>query len=119
VLDQLRDRLITYLSQNQSCVLTTSGCQGAWAVPAPYENAGLELICRLPRWSDVVFHIEQDPEVLAIIQDASPLCWLQVRGTAQLGDSPEPGYVMVHITPQRIDLFDEGRGWGARETLDL
>ncbi|MBI3914213.1 MAG: pyridoxamine 5'-phosphate oxidase family protein [Chloroflexi bacterium] len=28
-------------------------------------------------------------------------------------------YVVVRITPQRIDLIDESQGWGARETLDL
>jgi len=28
-------------------------------------------------------------------------------------------YLVIHVTPQRIDLFDESRGWGARETLEL
>jgi hypothetical protein len=28
-------------------------------------------------------------------------------------------YLVVHITPKRIDLMDENQGWGARETLDL
>ena len=119
MLEQLRDRVTEYLSQNRNCVITTNGCNGAWAASASYENSGLTLHCRLPRWSDVVFHIEQDPQVLVIIQGDTSLCWLQFRGTAKFADAPEAGYVTVRIIPQRIDLFDENRGWGARETLDL
>ena len=28
-------------------------------------------------------------------------------------------YLVVRVTPQRMDLFDEGRGWGTRETLEV
>jgi len=34
---------------------------------------------------------------------------------APLGDL----YLVVRVTPERIDLFDERWGWGARETLKL
>jgi hypothetical protein len=101
------------------CVISTSGSLGAWAVSAQYHNSGLELNCRLPRWSDTLFHIEQEPRVMAIIQDSNPLRWLQYLGTARIADSADDRYATIHIVPERIDLIDETRGWGARETLDL
>jgi len=119
VLDELRNRVIAYLSQNRVCVIATSGSLGAWAVSAQYDNSGLELNCRLPRWSDALFHIEQEPRVMAIIQDVNPLRWMQYRGTARISDSTDERYATIHIMPERIDLIDEDRGWGARETLDI
>jgi len=119
VLDELRNRVISYLSQNRVCVIATSGSPGAWAVSAQYDNAGLELNCRLPRWSDTLFHIEQEPRVIAIIQDANPRRWLQYLGTARILDPTDDRYTTIHIMPERIDLIDEDRGWGARETLDI
>jgi len=119
VLDELRNRVISYLSQNRVCVIATSGSPGPWAVSAQYDNSGLELNCRLPRWSDALFHIEQEPRVMAVIQDANPLRWLQYLGTASITDSTDDQYATVHIVPERIDLIDESRSWGSRETLDL
>ena len=119
MLDELRNRVIAYLSQNRVCVIATSGSLGAWAVSAQYDNSGLELNCRLPRWSDALFHIEQEPRVMAIIQDVNPLRWMQYRGTARISDSTDERYATIHIMPERIDLIDEDRGWGARETLDI
>ncbi len=119
VLDDLRERVIAYLSQNRVCVIATSGTLGAWAVPAQYANACLELTCRLPRWSDVLFHIEQDPRVMVIIQDGNPLRWLQYLGIAHIADSTDNHYATIHIVPERIDLIDESCGWGSRDTLDI
>jgi hypothetical protein len=121
VLDELRERVISYLSQHRVCVLATSGRPEIWATPVQYENEGLELICRLPHWSDALFHIEQQPRVMAVVLDVqtSPLRWLQYRGLARVAASTEPRYASIHITPVHIDLIDENHGWGARETLDL
>ncbi len=122
MLDELRERIIAFLSQNQACVISTSGCHGAWSVGVPYRNRGLELDCRVPRWSDALYHLEQDPRVLVIILDAQagPARWLQYRGSARADSSRAgEGYTAVHIMPERIDLMDESQGWGARETLDI
>jgi hypothetical protein len=121
VLDELRDRIISYLSQNRVCIITTSGTQGAWAVLATYKNAGLDLYCRLPRWSDAVYHLEQDPRTVVIITDtqSGELRWLEYRGITLAIPSNDDRYFTVQITPERIDLIDESRGWGARETLDF
>jgi hypothetical protein len=122
VLDELRQRIATFLSQNKVCVISTSGCFGAWAVSAQYQNHGLELDCQLPRWSDTVYHLEQDPQTLVIVLDekSGHSRWLQYRGIATVNVlSADERYVALHITPERIDLIDESRGWGARETLDF
>lgn len=121
MLNHLRERITSFLARNHVCVISTSGSLGAWAALARYENDCLALNCRLPRWSDVAYYLEQDPQVMIIIQDAhsDPLCWLQYRGVAQVNESTDNQFITIHITPKRIDLLDESRVWGARETLDL
>ena len=120
MLDELRDRFTAFLSRNHICVIITSGSLGAWAVLAHYDNDGVALSCRLPRWSDVTYYLEQDPLVMAIIMDAhsDQLCWLQYRGLAHVTESTDDRFITVQIAPERVDLIDESRGWGARETLD-
>ena len=122
MLDELRGRIAAFLSQNTVCVISTSGCFGAWAVSAQYQNRGLELDCLLPRWSDALYHLEQDPHALVIVLDehSGHSRWLQYRGIAKVNAlSADERYVALHIAPERIDLIDESRGWGARETLDF
>jgi hypothetical protein len=104
-------------------------------MPVRYRNHGLEVDCLVPRWTDVAYHLEQDPHVLLIVQGchASSLRWLQVQGTAQPVAAPDwaellPGrtstappdelYRVIRVTSERVDLFDESKGWGARETLE-
>ncbi len=121
MLDELRDRVTSFLSRNHICVICTSGSLGAWAVLAQYDNAGLILNCHLPRWSDAAFYLEQEPHVIVIILDvkSEQLQRLQYRGIAQVTDSTDDRFVTVHITPKRIDLVDESKGWGAFETLEM
>ena len=99
-------------------------------------NQGLEIICLLPRWSDVLYYMEQDPQVLFVIVDtqSSKLRWLYYRGTARRIEDPvwsqilsnadrlegllsiHPGdeYAAIHIKPLREDLIDECNGWVPR-----
>jgi hypothetical protein len=132
LLEELRDRIAIYLSQHRVCVISTSGTVGAWAMPALYSSQDLVMECQLPRWADVGYHIEKDPQVLLIVYDLhlTDLCWMQYWGTAQLmpasngserraGAASDERYVAIRVMPQRIDLFDESKGWGARETLDF
>jgi nitroimidazol reductase NimA-like FMN-containing flavoprotein (pyridoxamine 5'-phosphate oxidase superfamily) len=135
--------MTAYLAHHDVCVLSTAGSQGAWAMPVRYRplpgtfgNHGLEVECLVPRWTDVAYHLEQDPRVVLIVQGchASSLRWLQVQGTAQPVAAPGwaellPGqtsttppddlYLVIRVAPKRIDLMDESRGWGARETLEV
>ncbi len=136
MLDELRDRITAFIAQHQICVIGTKGTNGAWVVPAWHYSHGLEIVCLLPRWSDALYFLEQDPRVMVIIPDtqSKALRWLQYSGSAHVIQPPyteqilppEPlnmqiddRYAVVRITAERIDLIDENRGWGARETLEL
>jgi hypothetical protein len=105
-------------------------------VPAWHYSHGLEIVCVLPRWSDALYFLEQDPRVMVIIPDtqSKALRWLQYSGSAYVIQPPyaerilpqgslnmqiDDGYAAIRITAERIDLIDENRGWGARETLEL
>ncbi|MFQ5858012.1 MAG: hypothetical protein ACE5LU_20605 [Anaerolineae bacterium] len=74
--------------------------------------------------------------VLLVVQAcyAAGLRWLQVQGIARPVVAPDwrgllPGwssavppddvYLVVHVTPRRIDLFDESLDRGMRETLEI
>jgi len=136
MLEKLRDQIASYLSHHEVCILSTTGAQEAWAMPVRYRSRGLEVECLVPRWADVAYHLEQNPHVLLIIQTcyASGLRWLQIQGLARPVAAPDwdqllprwasgvpPGdlYLVVRVTPERIDLVDESQGWGVRETLEL
>ena len=143
MLDKLRDRMAAYLAQHQVCVISAAGPDGARAMPARYRSRGLEVDCLLPRWADVAYYLEQDSRVALVVQDTG-ICgeqgrttpgsrWLRCLGTARVvaqpdwdallpegahTPAPDELYLVVRITPTRLDLMDETRGWGARETLE-
>jgi len=72
---------------------------------------------------------------LAVVVEAGPaLSWVFIRGNASLVMNPDlegltlPGvgranrtdlYESVRVEPVRIEIVDERRGWGYRETVDL
>jgi len=126
------------------CIISAAGPLGAQAMPVRYRNCGLEVECLVPRWAEVAYHLEQGATVVLIAQachvagpstgSGQALHWLQIRGSARAvtvsdwagllpewtsGVAPEELYLVVRVTPARIDLFDESQGWGARETLEL
>ena len=136
MLQELRERMIAHLSAYRTCVLASATTDGASMIPVRYRNLRLEVECLLPRWSDVTHYIEQDPHVSLVIHAPDPgaLRWLQLQGTARAVDAPlwddllpegthrtrpEDLYLVVRVTPQRLEFVDESRGWGGRETLDL
>lgn len=136
MLQELRERMIAHLSAYRTCVLASATTDGASMIPVRYRNLRLEVECLLPRWSDVAYYVERDPRVSLVIHatDSRALRWLQLQGTARAVDTPlwhdllpeatnqtrlEELYLVVRVTPQRLELVDESRGWGARETLDL
>ncbi len=122
MIDELRERIAGYLFQCQICVISTCGWDGVSSVCAKYSSHGLELDCRVPRWSDTLYHLEQDPHALVTILDtvSNAAQWMQYRGIAQIAPyTAADRYVLVHIRPVRVDLVDETHAWGARETLQL
>ncbi|MBI4671315.1 MAG: hypothetical protein HY741_06560 [Chloroflexi bacterium] len=136
MLDKLRDQIASYLMLHDVCIVSAVSAQGAWAMPVRYHSHGLKVDLVAPRWADVIWYVEQDPNVFLVIEShrAAGLCWLQYQGIAQPVAAPNwtellPGwksmtapddlYQVIRVTPKRIELVDENRGWGARETLEL
>ncbi|MEW6034863.1 MAG: hypothetical protein AB1603_08445 [Chloroflexota bacterium] len=135
----LRERMRNFLSTNRVGVLTVSLLDGAWAMPVRYRAENLELYCLVPRWADIAYYVERHPRVLMVVlvvltSHKAPLCWLQYKGNARPLANPDWSgllpegvseglakdmYLVLRIAPERIDLLDESRGWGARETLEI
>ena len=128
--------MVAHLSAHRTCVLATATTDGASIIPVRYRNLRLEVECLLPRWADVTYYVEQDPRVSLVVHATNPsaLRWLQLQGTACAVDTPpwdgllpegiqqtrpEDLYLVVRVTPRRLELVDETRGWGVRETLDI
>ncbi len=141
--DERRKRIAAFLAHERTCVISTMASQGVWALPAWYRtlpegsgSPGPEVDCLVPRWSDVAHNLTQDPSVVLIIQAPSSagLCWLQIQGTARTVEAPDWArllprwittlqpdalYLVVRVTPSRIDLINEDLGWGVQDTLEL
>lgn len=133
--DELRNRIARYLASNRICIIATLNSGDARAMPAWYRlisatthQQTLQVDCLLPEWALPSYHITQNPRVTLIIPNlsADQLQWLQYQGTAQTmvgmewnnGIRVDDGYVIIRVTPIRIDLIDESRGWGVRETWE-
>ncbi len=140
--DDQRKRFAAFLTHQRTCILSTIAGQGMWAIPvwyrphsSPSGSRGLEVDCLVPRWADVAHHLTQDSRVVLIVQASSGAGqrWLQIQGTARLVEAPDWSrllprwastmqpdavYLVVRVTPNRIDLVDEDLGWGVQETLE-
>jgi hypothetical protein len=140
--DEQSKRIATFLAHQRTGVISTIPSKGIWAMPVWYRphhrlsgNWGLEVDCLVPRWADVAHQMTQDDKVLFIVQASSSagLRWLQIQGTVQPVEAPDWArllprwvstvqpdalYLVVRVTPSRIDLIDEELGWGVQETLE-
>jgi hypothetical protein len=137
-----RNRIGSFLAHQRTGVISTIAAGGTWAMPVWYRpcagpsgSGSLIVDCLVPRWADVAQHLTPDAIVLLIIQAASGagLRWLQIQGTVQPVEAPDWArllprwvptaqpdalYLVVRVTPSRIDLIDEELGWGLQETLE-
>lgn len=137
-----REEIAAFLAQQRTGVISTAGAPGVWAMPVWYRarpgngaSRSLEVDCLLPRWSDVAHHLAEEQRVILIVQAASRagLRWLQIQGAACPLEAPDWArllprwascvrpdslYLVVRVTPSRIDLIDEEVGWGVQETWE-
>jgi hypothetical protein len=107
-----------------------------YALPVRFRVRGPFVECSVPTWSGIGELLEKAEEVTlaAVKSSGDDLCWLFIRGQGFViknqdweGLVPherslvDPGdlYRLLRIEPLRIELFDEKRGWGYRETADL
>jgi hypothetical protein len=140
--DEQRHRFASFLAHQRTGIISTTAAQGMWAMPVWYRprpetfgSRSLEVDCLVPRWADVAHHLTQAARVLLIVQASSGagLRWLQIQGTARPVEAPDWArllprwvstlqpdalYLVVRVTPNRIDLIDEELGWGVQETLE-
>lgn len=141
--DEQTNRFAAFLDHQRICIISTVASQGVWAIPVRYSplpetsssSTKLVIDCLVPRWSDVAHHLDQDSSVVVIVQASTNagLRWLQIQGTAQPIEAPDWSrllprwanilqpdafYQVVRVTPSRIDLINEDRGWGVQETLE-
>ena len=140
--DESRKRIASFLAHQRTCLISATASEGVWAMPVWYrllpETAGsrsLEVECLVPRWADVAHHLTQDAQVVLIVPASAGagLRWLQIQGIAQPVEAPDWArllprwvstvqpdalYLVVRVTPSRIDLIDEELGWGVQETLE-
>ncbi|MGE5561183.1 MAG: hypothetical protein ACM3XN_09100 [Chloroflexota bacterium] len=109
---------------------------GRYALPVRFRISGRAVECRVPVWVSITELIAEAGEVtlVAATEVCSELRWLFVRGPASIVDDPDwtglaprlPAraalaelYQVVRVAPRRIELIDERRGWGYRETADF
>lgn len=140
--DEQKSGMAAFLAHQRTGVISAIAGQGMWAMPVWYRLApgpsgsrSLAVDCLVPRWADIAHLLTQDARVVLIVQASSGagLRWVQMRGTAREIEAPDwarilPRWVstaqpdalflVVRVTPIRIDLVDEDLGWGVQETLE-
>lgn len=136
MLDHLCVRIKEFLTEGHLGVLSAASPKGVLSLPVRYRVSGLELDCLVPRWSDLAFLIEEDPDVTLLLVASTPdgLNWLHYRGRATLidpipwtgletghpkGIRPDELFHFVHLRPTRIELVSGPPGRCGRETLDF
>ena len=109
---------------------------GRCLIPSRVRVRGTIVECLVPTWAGLGDMLERPREArLAVVVEAGPaLSWVFIRGNASLVMNPDlegltlPGvgranrtdlYESVRVEPVRIEIVDERRGWGYRETVDL
>ena len=109
---------------------------GRYALPVPFRIRAKAVECRVPTWCGVEDLLPEMGEVTLVAagETGPSLRWLFIRGPgsvvrdpdweglqlpAQGSVSPDDLYQVLRVVPKRIELIDEERGWGFRETIDL
>lgn len=131
MLNQARQRVIDALRIPRSAVLATSGPAGLQVSEFPCQADGLELFLLLPKTSDHLFNLEQDPAVSLLTPswelkgEARLLAFHQAGQElfpeAKASQAGEEWYILVRIEPRQLQIRREGAqpGWGNLETIDL
>lgn len=109
---------------------------GQYALPVFFRIRESAVECRVPTWTGIGDLLEEHGEVLLVIVTETGPClrWFFLRGPAAPVADPDweglqpPAagrvsandlYLLLRITPKRMELIDEQHGWGYRETADL
>jgi hypothetical protein len=123
MLNHLRQRVTEALSTARTATLSTHGAAGIQANVLPCEVVDLCLYLLVPRISDHLFNLEQNPEVVVTTET-----W-QVRGVARITGECPAGLVLlrhpdavwcevVAVCPTRLQIAPPS-GSGYAETIDI
>jgi hypothetical protein len=124
MLDHLRNQVIETLAPTRQITLTTGGIAGLQTSVVPCESMGLCLYVRVPRMSDHLANIEDQPECVAVTE-----AW-ELRGVARrIAPSDYPPLALarasaaewdalIEIRPTRLQIARrDGVGYAA--TIDI
>lgn len=109
---------------------------GQYALPVCFRIRDAAVECRVPSWTGIGDELgRQDDLLLVVVTEAdAALRWFFLRGPGARVNGPDwaglqpPAisrvdpddlYLLLRIKPKRLELIDEARGWGYRETADL
>lgn len=113
----------------------TLGVAG-YSLPVRFRVSGYIVECAVPTWSSVSDLLEKT-EVVTLVaaqNSGTNLRWIFLWGIGSVINNQDwkglvpserslvdPGdlYQLLRITPKRMELFDEQKGWGFRETADF
>jgi hypothetical protein len=125
MLDYARQRAIEALRIPRTAVLATSGPAGVQASEFPCEAVDLDIYLLVPKTSDHLFNLEQDPNITLLTPT-----W-ELKGQAhilpprgpnlelRLLREPEAEWcVLLRVDPCRLQIRRPA-GWGNLETIDL
>lgn len=145
MLSRVKDEIAQFLRQYKTTHLALSCADGPWASIVRFVSVDLNLYLIEPQASDLVFYIENDPQVVLSF-NGSPVdseqhqpSIAQIFGTCrvlaphELSDLPDgvreaylsknrqfPGiYVVIEVRPRRVHRFSQNEGFAHRDTIDF
>jgi hypothetical protein len=145
MLAKLRDALAALLRPCKTTHLALSCPDGPWASVIRFISVDLDLYLIEPRASDLVFYIENAPQVVLSFsgsqaepeQHQQPIAQIfgigRVLAPHELSDLPDgvreayhlknrqfPGvYVVIEVRPRRVYRFSQNEGFVHRDTIDF
>lgn len=130
MLNYARQRAQDALKIPRKAVLATGGPAGVQVGEYPCEADGLCLYLLVPKTSDHLFNLEQNPAVTVlapnwelrgeaqIVQPDAAGLELEILGTGGQYANWLEGCVLVRVEPGQVQIHREA-GWGNYETIDL
>jgi hypothetical protein len=145
MLAKLQDEIAQFLRQYQTTHLALSCPDGPWASVVRFMSVGLNLYLIEPRASDLVFYIENDPQVVLSFDGSQadpephqrPIAQIfgigRVLAPHEFSDLPDdvreaynlkngqfPGvYVVIEVRPRQVYRFSHNEGFVHRDTIDF
>ncbi|CUS03872.2 conserved protein of unknown function [Candidatus Promineifilum breve] len=148
-MDDAAERARAYLAGHRVMTLATSGPEGVWAAAVFYVNDGWQLYFLSAGHTRHARNMAASPRVAATIQedyaDWVEIKGIQLEGTVRLLEGGARAFAIVHyaqkfpfvrrpeatietalarvnwycLTPDKLYLVDNSRGFGQRDEIDL